>query len=427
MDAALGPGAPRPALVRLAVAGGAVVAGLYLALWAGLIASGASDAADYTAFYTGWTMVADGDGSRLYDVAAQTEAQRDVLGGRQFEAGLNPFNNPPHLVLPFLPLATLPLGLSYLVWAAIQVGLLAWLAYRLVTRVGAGWVRDERILLVVGLVAMPSLAITLLQGAFSLVAAVAVLEFYLALRAGRDVAAAAWLTLGSLKPQATLSFVVMLAFSRRWRCLGYLLGFGAALAVLATVVLGPGIWASYLSLLSTYMSTFDQLSVRPALMWNVRGTLTLMVGPDRAAGYASVINTAALIAQVAGLVAIAWIWRGAARRTPAGTAMRFALTTIIGLLASPHLNSHDGLLLVVAGAIAYGAARDRPGGGWFGIALLVAPFVILVTNPLSANDVSAPPIRVPVVLMAGLAVWMATFLHDLDRADATPGGARAVA
>ena len=81
------------------VAGIAVFA-IYLGLWAALIVGGSTEQADYTAFYTGWTIVAEGRGPELYDPTVQAAVQRDILGGRTFEAGLNPFNNPPHLVVP---------------------------------------------------------------------------------------------------------------------------------------------------------------------------------------------------------------------------------------------------------------------------------------------------------------------------------------
>ena len=42
---------------------GAAVFALYLGLWGALIASGDTDGADYTAFYTGWTIVLHGDGT----------------------------------------------------------------------------------------------------------------------------------------------------------------------------------------------------------------------------------------------------------------------------------------------------------------------------------------------------------------------------
>ena len=153
---------------RALVVIGLAVFAIYLGLWAALIGGGHTEQADYTAFYTGWTIVADGRGADLYDPTVQAEVQREILGGRTFEAGLNPFNNPPHLVVPFVPLAWLPLDVSYLVWAAVQLALLGWLMWRLWTVVAADWSKDERLVLLAASLAASPLLITFLQGAFSL-------------------------------------------------------------------------------------------------------------------------------------------------------------------------------------------------------------------------------------------------------------------
>ena len=141
-------------------------------------------------------------------------------------------------------------------------------------------------------------------------------------------------------------------------------------------------------------------------MWNLRGTLTLLIGPDQAAGQATLINTVGLVGQLAGLAAVAWLWRG--RWAPASPDfdLRFALTLVIGLLTSPHLNPHDDLLLVPAAAIAYRGLRRLSNGGWFGLALALSPLVILLTNSISANDVGGLPIRTPVVLMTAFVVLL---------------------
>src|SRR6185436_1718258 len=260
------------------VAGGAVFL-FYLGLWAIWIRGG-SEGSDYTAFYTGWTIVAHGDGASLYDPAVQAATQQEILGGRSFEAGLNPFNNPPHAVVPFLPLTALPLNVSYIAWAVIQVVLLGWLLWRLVTRVAAGWSRDEQVLLIAAAIAAPPLALSLLQGSFSLLVTVALLEVYLALCAGGERAAAAWLVVASVKPQAVLTTGVALVAARRWVVVGLAAAGFAVLALLATVVMGPGIWPSYLRFLGDYIGSFDVFSVRPSVMWNLRGTLSLWAGSD---------------------------------------------------------------------------------------------------------------------------------------------------
>ena len=189
--------------------------------------------------------------------------------------------------------------------------------------------------------------------------------------------------------------------------------------------MGVGIWASYLRFLGDYVGSFDVFSVRPSVMWNLRGTLD---PPDRSrdrSATAALINTVALIGQLAALAAVAWLWRGRWDPATPAFALRFALTLVLGLLLSPHLNPHDDLLLVPAGAIAYGAVRDRAEGRVLGGVLFAAPFVVLVSNPLSVNEVGGGPIRVPVVLMIAFIVALAVLLGRVSRDTLLPEGAAA--
>lgn len=411
----------RRLLSRIGLAVGAAVFAIYLGLWGALIASEGADGADFTAFYTGWTIVAQGDGASLYDAGVQAEVQQRILGGRTFEAGLNPFNNPPHLVLPFVPLAALPLGTAYLAWAAVQAGLLGWLLWRLLTRVAADWSREERVLLIGAAIAAPPLALALLQGSLSLLVTVALLELYLALRAGGTRASAAWMIVASVKPQAVLSIGVALLAARRWRILAVAMAGGLILVAVATVVLGAGIWAAYVRFLGEYVGSFDVFSVRPSVMWNLRGTLALMSGPDVSGGEAATINTLAFAGQLTAIAAVAWLWRGPWDASRPAFALRFALTLVLGLLFSPHLNPHDDLLLVPAAAIAYGALRRARHGRWVGLALFATPFIVLLTNPLSVNEVGGGPIRTPVLLMLAFGIGMAFALRGQGPERSIPG------
>jgi hypothetical protein len=401
-------------LARIGLVAGGAVFLLYLGMWAIWIRGG-SEGSDYTAFYTGWSIVTRGDGANLYDPVVQAAAQKDILGGRTFEAGLNPFNNPPQAVVPFVPLTALPLDVSYIAWAMVQIVLLGWLLWRLVTRVAVGWSSDERVLLIAASIAAPPLALALLQGSFSLLVTVALLEVYLALCAGGERAAAAWLVVASVKPQAVLATGVALVAARRWVVVGLAAAGFMALALVATVVMGPAIWPSYLRFLTDYVGSFDVFSVRPSVMWNLRGTLSLWAGPDITPATAALINQVALVAQIAALVAITWLWRGRWEPGTPAFALRFAVTLVIGLVFSPHLNPHDDLLLVPAGAIAYGAVRERTEGPWLGVALLIAPFAVLILNWIDVNQVGGPLIRVPVVLMLAFIAVLVALLRDQGR------------
>ena len=209
-------------------------------------------------------------------------------------------------------------------WAAVQLVLLGWLVWRLLTRIAPDWSRNERVLMIGATLAAPPLAMTLFQGSFSLLVTVAMLEVYLALRRGLDTRAGLWLVVASIKPQAVLATGVAMLAARRWRLIGVAAAALAILAAAATLVMGVGIWADYVQFLGDYVGSFDVMSVRPSVMWNLRGTLTLLLGPEVTDAQAAAINTAALVAQVAALAAVAWLWRGRwdpiGRPSPSGSA-----------------------------------------------------------------------------------------------------------
>jgi len=389
----------RLALVAIAIDLALGVA--YVPLFAVLVATGRTNGADFTAFYTGWRIVLEGHGSQLYDPAVQAAVQRRILGGQTFEAGLNPFNNPPHMVLPYLPLGLLPLDVSFLAWTAIQVVILLAIAILLVRGVAGDWTRIEQVGLLAILVAIPPLAITFFQGAFALVLFIGVLGAWIAMERDRDLWAGGSLGLASIKPQGMFTLGIAAIFWRRPAALISLVACTLGLAAVSTVVLGPAIWGSYVAFLGTYTSTFDQLSVDPAVMWNLRGALALLLGSD----HAQLVNGLAYAGFVAGVVAVAVLWRHGWSRTGdrRDPALRFALTIVIGLLLSPHLNPHDDVIAVLAIALGYGALRGTRIGRVLAAGALLAPIAILVVNGIAADAPTTLPIRLPTVLLIGLA------------------------
>lgn len=400
-------------LAPITIAGNLAIGAVYIALFAVLFVTGRTRGADFTAFYTGWRIVLEGHGSQLYEPAVQAEVQRTILGGQTFAAGLNPFNNPPHMVLPYIALGLLPLDMAFLAWTAIQVLLLAGILAMLLRGVARYWTRVERFGLVAAFVAFPPLAIAFFQGAFALVLVAGVAGTLVAMDRGHDGRAGGLLALASVKPQGMFGMAIAVLLSRRPAALAALAGWSLALVVIATAVLGPGIWASYVGFLGTYTSSFDRLSVDPAVMWNLRGTLALLLGRDNAA----LVNGLAYVGFAVGVVAIAWVWgRGWPRRDDpvrvgGDTALRVALTIVLTLLLSPHLNPHDDTLAAIAVALAYGALRGTTGGRIIGVGAMLAPVAILAVNGIAADAPTTLPIRLPTVLLAALAAVTAAGLR----------------
>ena len=299
------------------------------------------------------------------------------------------------MVLPYTPLGLLPLDAAYIAWAGVQAVLLVAIAAMLLRGIARDWTRIERLGLVASLVAFPAVAMAFYQGAFALVLVVGVLGAVAAMDQRRDLGAGGLLALASVKPQGMFGMGVAVLLARRPAALAALVGWGLGLVALATVVLGPGIWASYLRFLGTYASSFDRLSANPSVMWNLRGTLALLLGRDNAAA----VDRIAYAGFVIGVYAIALLWRRGWRRGGGGTArtawtvadrassdgtartarlgLRVALTIVLTLLLSPHLNPHDDALAIVAVALAYGSLRGTTAGLAIGIGALLAPVAIV--------------------------------------------------
>ncbi len=79
--------------------------------------------ADFTGYYTAATIVARGMGARLYDLELQRQIQGEITFPYHFEiGGVLPFQYPPFAVLPFLPLARMPIMVAYYLWGGLNLG-----------------------------------------------------------------------------------------------------------------------------------------------------------------------------------------------------------------------------------------------------------------------------------------------------------------
>ena len=355
--------------------------------------------ADFSAFYTGWSIIRDGEGGQLYDPELQSEYQRQILDGRSFEDGLLPYVNPPHLTLPFVPLSLLPRSTAFLVWTLGQAALLIWLL-RLLYGMVRSWEPQERWLLLSAVIAFSPLMVTFLIGAFSLWVTVCLLQFYLALKRGDERRAGLWLVLGSVKPQAVLLLVVLLLAARRWRALLSALFIGSILAMFSIAGLGWQIWGDYFRLLRSHTGLFDAFGVVPTDMHNFKGTLALMLGNDQS----RLINLLSYTALITAAALTLWLWRNRWQPDHPSFELRMALTMLLGLLFSVHLNPQDSLMLIVPTTLFYAYLRQRhlPRRAFAALALS-CPVLFFVSESTLGGSLG---IRIPVVVMIVLLGWM---------------------
>ncbi len=385
----------------------------YAALWVRMALEGQFWRGDFTAYYTGWSIIRDGHGAHLYDLDMQTRYQQHILDvstrglawredapAPTFEDGVLPFVNPPYTALPFVPLTWLPLTTAFFVWSVVQGGLLVWL-FSLLQSIGQAWKHTERWLMYSAVVAFPPLLITLMIGSYSLFMLLCVLQFYLSLKREQSNRAGLWLALGSVKPQLMLMPGFLALGARRWRVLGSGVAIIGVCVLIAWPVCGWQCWREFMHLLNSISNAFDYMGIVPTVMYNFKGTLAVLLGNE----HGLFINRVSTVALVGASVCTLLLWRGASSSpTHPQFELRMALTLLLGLLFCPHLHPHDGLLFVAPAVLFYAYLRqnDLPRRG-YAVFVLSCPLLFLVSEFTVGADVG---IRIPVVAMGVLLVWM---------------------
>jgi hypothetical protein len=387
-------------------------AGLALAsaaLWLGIASRGDFWRADFAAFYTGWTIVRDGHGDRLYDFDLQSEYQGRLVPGRQGE--LLPYVYPPHFSL-LAPLALLPLPAAFYVWTAFQVGLL-FVVVRWLAEAAGRWGRDAPALATATLLAFQPVFLTFQLGQQALISLVALYGLSRALRDGKPMAAGAWLALAAVKPQLALLPVAFLLGGGYWRVLVYAAAVFVACSAAATAVLGWHCWTSFAELTRFHAGQFGTYGVYPLRGHNFKMLFTAVLGAE----HISLVNAltgGALVASLALALALGWLARKADRSR---WQLYFALAVLLAVLSAPHLNPHDALLLVVPAALTYDAllSVDVRSGRAFACLMIVCPLLFLADS--YAMDWWPSQIRPFFFVEMGMAIWIVHGLTRSGRAD----------
>jgi hypothetical protein len=347
--------------------------------------------------------VLHGRGAELYDVAAQQQAQRALVGAHQFPSGLLAFLHPPHAALAGVPLGLLTAWLgepaAFRLWAAVNVALLVSLA-RTLGRLVAPSSLAERLLVAAAVAGAFPVFLTVREGQVALLLVVALLRLGLALEDGRDLAAAVWLLVLSIKPQLIpLPLAALVAF-RRWRALGFAAALATAAALASVAVLGPGIFARYLRGLGALQEHLGRGA--PDAMLDLRGLLVRLLGADRAR-LATAVSFAACGAAALAFW-LAWVSEGAAEgggrgrgwvrpEVPGGgdppegprRRLAYASACAAALFFSPHLFVGD--LTLWAAPLGLGAAalgNTSPAARSFRRFALAWPVAIAATLAIDA-------------------------------------------
>ncbi|HEX8230355.1 MAG TPA: glycosyltransferase family 87 protein [Chloroflexia bacterium] len=373
---------------------------------------------DFLSNLTGAKLIAEGNGHNLYNLDVQREAQNAVLAPY---FTLDPGKILPYNHVPFEAMLTAPLVASgvpytaiFTLWELLMLGLLAasiWTMQRVLPVPGAAL---PVIVLAAG--SYQPVARSFVLGQNSPMVLLGICLVYAASRRKLDVWTGLALLLVVPKPQVLPVIGLVLLLQGRWRALLVFGGALSALCVAAMPVLGVDWPLQYVRLLVGVAGWQDTGAIDPGIMHNWRGFATNLFS----GWIPGLITPIFLLLTLLSLGLLMRLWlktRTASTNAVEAPAthqasfdMLWAVTGIVAVLTSLHLNPHDLVLLIfpawIVAAHALSGAFGRASRAglvalWLGYALMA------VTSFLQA----APAIRgigvvLNVLLMAGMALWL---------------------
>jgi hypothetical protein len=349
---------------------------------------------DFDAFYIVGQLTAEGRGTDAYDLAMMTAIQSGQMG----QVGVMPWTYLPPYHLLALALTALPRDAAMLAFvvltASMYLGVVALLAGRLFPVV------------VLALIPAAAICVSLGQNGF-LIGTLVGLTCWLVLRGSGSGTAPGWpLGLLVLKPHLGIGLGLFMLATGRWRGLLGATGTALALCVVATSVLGAGIWWAFVDALGTTSGLLDaggyplyrMLSIH-ALVW------TSGLG----ATWAWAAQTLVALAACGGLV---WFLRQVPPRRHG-----LAAACFVPALISPYFYDYDMLAAGIGLALLMPeiAARSRPSeqillvllswlaSGWGFLTFLRA--VDLDPAERFAQIWTAPAIGAAAYLLLLVAIW----------------------
>ncbi len=329
---------------------------------------GAPSGRDFVRLYLLGRVVAERNGDALYDVGKFNALKRVLFPALTPDPYPQPY--PPQAGIYFAPFARLPYPQALTTWIAGSVLMFAassWWAARL-----TGLPRVECAALLGLALVFPPLEELKSFGQATAIPLVSFLLGWRFLLADRPVLAGAAFGLLAVKPQLALPLTVVAIGQRRWRMIA-----GAALSIAAQAaitawLLGPSVFAHYLSYVRQFPALFESLQRDPTQTHSLRSLFELVLPSGLAA--------AAYIA-----VAILVLRRtvrafGVARDV--GLAM--CALIIASVLVSPHLYIYDAAVLLPALiyllASAWQSAEPAATRAILGIVLLFPAYFIPVAR-----------------------------------------------
>jgi hypothetical protein len=336
--------------------------------------------ADFTSLYTSFVNMRAEKTWKIFNLDLQTIYQQGFFGGIKLEAGVYPLQYPPVISLIYTPLSFLPYNIAFYIWTALELGLLLWVIY-LLEQLFSHWSKNERLVLIITILAFFPLAHTILTGQFSLFLLLCLVQVYLSMKDAKPVNAGIWMAFLLIKPPIVLIPGLLLLSKRVWRGVVSAILTFVALFILSSVLFGFEPWIRYFQLLMNMNVNFGNFPFHPEVEYTLKGLLSriLVNTPTNA------ITLISNLALILGMVFVLYLWfRGFPPDHPRFK-LYFAFTIVLSVFLSLHMYSYDDLILVLPAAVFYDYLRQiRLSRQGYTILIVISPlvfFVGLFTSP----------------------------------------------
>lgn len=231
---------------------------------------------DFTIFYTAGRLLHNGPASALYNLGAQYHLQQEFAPQVYIRRGPLPYNHPPFEALLFLPFAHLEFWPAYLLWTALNLGMLA-ISLALLRREFQQIRRLSRATLVLATTGFFPVAIAVILGQDAILLLLICVLALVCLARKRDIAAGAIVAAGLFKFHLIIPLVLLLAI-RRWRTLVGFLPVAVALAAISVAMLGWHGPADYVHFVLQLEKSGAGAGIGTYEMPNLRGLISYLPG-----------------------------------------------------------------------------------------------------------------------------------------------------
>jgi len=301
---------------------------------------------DFTVYYTAGRMLREGRGSQLYDPRTQLAVQREFAADADTRHSPLPYIHPPFEALIFLPQTFLPYPAAYVLWNALNLGILLGASRLLRASVECLRLISAGDLYLALLAFFPVFA-NFHQGQDAILLLLVVLLAFSAWEQGADFSAGLWIGVGLFKYHLILPLAVVLVL---WRGRKFLLGLlttASAAILISLAIVG---WHGALEYPGFTWRVLSQPLLGRIPFRQLPNLLGLIAGWSSEEYSGRLLPAAVLVGSILLLALAARLGSFAVNRSLARMAFAFALTS--ALFVGYSTNTYDLALLVLPIALA---------------------------------------------------------------------------